>query len=71
MHHRGVRSVAFLIPIVLIGLLLSCGLGLPGSSDEISLVTSRPVAVLSLPAGEPELPRDFTLPPVLFAPGSA
>jgi len=71
MNHRGVRSIAFLTPIVLIGLLLSCGLGLPGSGDETSLATSRPAVALPLPAGEPELPRDFTLPPVLFAPGSA
>jgi cysteinyl-tRNA synthetase len=55
------------MPITLVGLLLTCSLGLPGSADEI-----LPAPLLSAAAAsDPLLPRNFALPTPLFARHSA
>ena len=66
MNCRPVRATVYLIPLVLAGLLLTCGLGLPYADDVIPPATSDATS-----ASDPALQRDFTLPTPLFASSSA
>ena len=77
MHRDYTRLMLCLMPIMLAGLLLSCGFGLSGADDGISpathqaeltrLSSTEASSQVQGAASDPELPRDFTLPTPLFA----
>ncbi len=67
MNRKRRYTIAYLMPIVLVGLLLACVTSLSGTNDEIAPVTSSTVTVSISQA----LTRTFTLPTPLFASNSA
>lgn len=85
MHRKHMHAIVYVMPVILTGLLLNCGVGPSRSDDEILPATLRaehqeealPLATTAVSstwgptASDPALPRDFALPSPPFAPGSA
>ncbi len=70
MNRNRVHLIVYWMPMLLIGLLLTCGTGPPDADDETSPATPLASAAAVTFINQ-ALTRTFTLPTPLFAPGSA
>jgi cysteinyl-tRNA synthetase len=71
MGHKHTHTMAYVLLMILLGLLLSCGIEPLPSDDQSTPTPASLSAASAASASDPVLPRDFTLPVPLFAADSA